>query len=211
VGVVTLSSRSRVLIISMTQSGKTTMSAAMSNVIMAAASSAKRQRQAVVIVDSKREPALAKLVPTESKSLPTDKGGWYRFCPLSFDDHEALLAQVFDRGDVWLWLDELPLVGDAVKYPESLDHIYRQGKVRNVGVLALAQDPKRIPMVAKSQSEIFLIGRIGAPDYIDACADMIHQPRGELASRIARMPKYSFLLWSWDHGTEGRPPDLVSL
>ncbi len=206
-----MSSRSRTLIISMTQSGKTYMSAAMTNAIMISAKLAKRPRQAAVIVDSKREPALAKLVPTESRSLPPDKGGWYRFCPLSFEDHEALLASVFERGDVWLWLDELPLVGDAVKYPESLDHIYRQGKVRNIGVLALAQDPKRIPMVAKSQSEIFLIGRIGAPDYIDACADMIHQPRGELASRIARMPKYSFLLWSWDHGTEGRPPDLVSL
>lgn len=199
-------SRGRYLIVAMTRCGKTVLATRLSQGFAGPAVS---PNHLVVILDSKREPSLARLVPEESRSIPFDRGGWCRVCPPDGEAAEPYLRQVFQRGNVWLWIDELPMVGNAHKAPRHLELIYRQGAVRNIGVLALSQDPVDIPKIAKSQSEWRFIGPNGETDYVEACAKLIHQDPRAIGQRIATMPKYRFLAWSFDHGRDMRPPDEV--
>jgi len=204
-----LRSNMRVLVVAMTGSGKTTLARTLSSGF---AGPRAAPSQAVLVVDCKREPSLAELVPQEARGAPPPgMGGWWRVCPPDGDAAEPILEAVWRRGHTWLWIDELSMIGDHRRCPRPLELIYRQGRARNIGILALTQDPLRIPVVAKSQADAVLVGPIGAPDYVSECARMLHMPHGELAEALAELPRYGFLWWTWDHARERRRPDVVAL
>lgn len=164
-------------------------------------------RQLVVIFDSKLDPPLRRLVPEVSSSIPTDRGGWCRITPPDLDAAEPFFRQIFVRGDVWFWIDELSMIcPNPLRVPPSMALCYKQGAAANIGGLALAQSPKNVPILVKDQSVGVLMGQVGA-DYTDEAADLLHQERGWVRQQMAALQPYHFLYWTLDHGREHRLPD----
>lgn len=191
----------------MTRCGKTVLTRALS---AGFAGPPVHPRQLVVILDSKREPRLREIVPQESRSIP-ETGGWCRVCPMTGEEAEPYLDAIWRRGDVWFWIDELPLIGDERKAPPTLEKIYRAGAARNIGGVSLSQDPVCIPRVVKSQSSAFIIGPNGVPDYVTECGKLCHQEPGPWTARVASLPRFRFLYWDWDMGRDAVPPREIGV
>ena len=201
----------RYLVVAVNGSGKSTLVAAL----------APRFRTAhnlVVILDPKRDAAMRKLAPMASSQVKPRGGGMIRLVPQMdptrkeapcAEAADPWLAQVWNRGNCTLIIDELQMIATQNRFPPHLNLIYAQGRSRKISVLAITTEPVRIPMWVRSQSRTRIAGRVGEGGQRDYVAGLLWTDKKAFAARMDALPPYHFLLRAEEWSAQGKPAEEV--
>lgn len=138
----------RVLIVGMTGSGKTLAG-------LWHLSLRDLESMPWVIFDFKRDPTIAKIPALEISlgELPQEPGLYVvRPLPGQDDDVEKFLWNVWQRGNIGLYIDEGYMLD---KNSDALNAIYTQGRSKRIPVITLSQRPVGLSRFAFSEAEFF--------------------------------------------------------
>jgi hypothetical protein len=156
-------SNDRYLVVGLTQSGKTNLAHFLAREFLA------DPDITLLVVDPKDDDQLETWFGPDAGPPPWTRRQVIRYVP-GFDDEsgvDAALRWAFEARNVLVWLDELPLVATATRWPRYLAACYRQGARRGVGCIALTQDPVHVPVFTRSQAEHKIIFQLQHPAYVD--------------------------------------------
>lgn len=202
-----ISSREHVLFVGLTQTGKTTLAHKLLQGYM------RDQTLLIAVINSKGDDQVNAWVPRvlQPKHVPQTGGGLVQLRhDVTREDREAVLDPLWRRGNVIVWVDELPLVGDESWSPLALQRMYTAGSRRGIGVWALTQDPVSIPMKAKSQATHFFCFQVGEDEYVKKVARLLRQVPDAFQRQMDALPQHGCLYWCRAYGAMRLPPRRVA-
>jgi len=113
--------------------------------------------------------------------------------PDQLDQDVPLFADsVFDRGDLVIVLEELPMYSQPQYLPAELDKIIRLGRHRAVSVIWTAQRAAEVPRRVTAATDAFILFRQTEPRDLDAIAERCGKP---LSDRVASLGRHEYLVW----------------
>lgn len=86
---------------------------------------------------------------------------------------DDMVDKLLKRGNAIVLFDELGGLCDANNVPMGITRLWTQGGGKGVGAWALIQVPRRVPLVIKSQSELFFMFRINSLEHRKAILDFL--------------------------------------
>lgn len=107
---------------------------------------------------------------------------------------ERFFAPQLQAQNVFTYIDELALVADANRYPQSLMALMQAGRRQNCGVLYVTQRTQRIPKACITQTNHFFAGRLGGRD-LAVLEDESQRP---FSAHMGGRQKYEFLYANGD-------------
>ncbi len=157
----------------------------------------------VLWIDPKSERSLRAIPPIELTEIGTAQGVRRLTIPPFVGAAEEAFAAVWARrigpeGEAYclVVVDELPMVATEQKPGTYLRWLYGQGRSREIGAIGLMQDPVRVPVMCKTQSEHHLTWRLRNPDYIADVARGCGQDPASFARHMTLLGPHECLLHS---------------
>lgn len=127
------------------------------------------------------------------------------------DAHDAIYSWVYDRGNTYLYTDEITsMLTGYVNGPPGFHDIYARGRSRKITVLTATQDPARVPLAIFRQARRFYAFRVVWPDDVDRMdrlipgySDFMPPSKEQLDDFTAEFgwrpdPRYGFVYWNND-------------
>jgi DNA helicase HerA-like ATPase len=109
---------------------------------------------------------------------------------------DTMIDKILKRGKAIVVFDELGGLATASQVPNGITRLWTQGGGMGVGSWALIQQPKRVPLVIKSQSEIFFMFRINSAQHRKDIQDFIPD------DRVIKNPLPNRYFWLYEEGMD---------
>lgn len=192
----------RLLFIGKTGSGKSVVSRYLLKI-------ARKRGWRIVIIDPKKDwmKYLGKVYKyAEKKSLGTVDSPWLVsefnpryavqiFQPLEWTEQCRVFFQaIIDCKNTIVYVDEITQLANATNVPRELKLIWTQGRSLNIGAWCGTQMPKGIPLIVKTQAEVWFLFRLNSKD--DRKVVQGYLPIEEMPEVVNHpLPKYWFYYW----------------
>jgi len=133
--------------------------------------------------------------------------------PEDLDHDLALLARVcFERGDLVLLAEELPMYSQPAFLPPELDRIVRLGRHRRISLVWTAQRAAEVPRRVTAATDAFILFRQTEPRDLDAIAERCGPP---VRDRVASLGLHDSVIWDVvgdrETSADSMAQDLVAL
>lgn len=120
----------------------------------------------------------------------------YQALDPSVEDFDKLCYLVFQRGNYVLIVDEVKSYTQVNKIPYWLDELYRLGRERNIGVVALSQRPMYVHNTLISESDYVIAFHLELAGDRKKIAETV----GEEALKLGTIPKFHYLEYNPEEG-----------
>jgi len=133
--------------------------------------------------------------------------------PEDLDRDLALWARLcFERGDLVLLAEELPMYSQPAFLPPQLDRIVRLGRHRRISLLWTAQRAAEVPRRVTAATDAFILFRQTEPRDLDALAERCG---AAISDRVASLGLHDSICWDVvadrETTTSSLAQDLVAL
>jgi len=108
------------------------------------------------------------------------------------EDLPVFADTVFDRGDLVVVLEELPMYSQPQYLPPQLDRIIRLGRHRAVSVIWTAQRAAEVPRRVTAATDAFVLFRQTEPRDLDAIAERCGKA---VSDQVASLARHEYLVW----------------
>lgn len=119
------------------------------------------------IVDPKREFDNLEKLPVYSsvKKIAVYRPKRFVFRPSERDIanlslYDDLFAYLYKRGKIFIYVDEVAIIGTANRYPHWLLVCYQLGRSKGITILCCSQRPRRVPVFIFSEAQRFYVFRL---------------------------------------------------
>ena len=120
----------------------------------------------------------------------------------SESDFDALCHIIFMRGNYVLIVDEVKSYTQVNKIPYWLDELYRLGRERNTGVIALSQRPMYVHNTLISESDYIIAFHLE----LEGDRKKIAETVGKEAMKLGELGKFHYLEYNPESGCVWRKP-----
>lgn len=103
------------------------------------------------------------------------------------------LADVFAQGGWCVYLDELPYIVNTLRLGDYPELLWQQGRSLGVSLVAAAQRPRHVPLLAFSQATHLLLWRASDAADLQRLAEIGGVNTDAVRRIVARLPPYAFL------------------
>ena len=118
------------------------------------------------------------------------------------EDFDELCHLIFQRGNCVLIVDEVKSYTQVNKIPYWLDELYRLGRERNTGVIALSQRPMYVHNTLISESDYIIAFHLE----LEGDRKKIAETVGKEAFKLGELGKFHYLEYSPEEGVKWCKP-----
>lgn len=108
------------------------------------------------------------------------------------DDFAELASIVFDQGEIFLAVEEIPLLCSASYIPPELGRLVRLGRHKRVSLLWTAQRAAEVSRTLTAMTDVFVIFSSTEPRDLDAIRDRCG---AEIAEKVSRLGLHDCLIF----------------
>lgn len=131
------------------------------------------------------------------------------------DAHDRIYEWAYNRGNIFVYTDEITSMLDGFEAPPSFHDVYARGRSRGITALTATQDPSRVPLAIFRQARRFYVFRVVFPDDIKRLKQLVPGYSNELPSRedmeqfdllygYKSDPRFAFWYWNAEEGQDAR-------
>lgn len=193
-----LKTSDRITIIGSTRDGKTTLLAELLKVI---------QPEKLVVMNTGADEKLNAWFGAPKRQPPKvgEFGELVHLAPPLFQDRRKFgkyMLPALLEGNCFVWIDELYSVATESQFSPALALLYQMGARRNVGIGAITQRAKRIPLFSINQADHIFVANVQGDDL----AHLERETQKDFAELVANRKPYQFIYYSRH---DGQPPRYI--